>query len=153
MLTEHSDYHLSRWSGPTGSRREATSGRYDSWEMKLAAVFALVVLGIQAQTVNARLEALVAPYREADAPGMVAVLIREGQVNWQTAFGLADLETHRPITPDTQFELASMTKQFTAMAIMLLVHDGKLRYDDKLTDVFPDFPAYGKTITDRKSVV
>jgi hypothetical protein len=51
--------------------------------MKLAAVFALVVLGIQAQTINARLEALVTPFREADAPGMVAVLIREGRVNWQ----------------------------------------------------------------------
>jgi CubicO group peptidase (beta-lactamase class C family) len=88
--------------------------------MKLAAVFALVVLGIQAQTINARLEALVAPYREANAPGMVAILIREGRVIWQTAFGLADLETHRAIAPDTQFELASMTKQFTAMAIMIL---------------------------------
>jgi hypothetical protein len=51
---------------------------------------------------------------------MVEILIREGRVNWQTAFGLADLETHRAITPDTQFELASMTKQFTAMAIMIL---------------------------------
>jgi len=45
--------------------------------------------------------------------------------------------------------LASCSKQFTAMAIMLLVHDGKLRYDQKLTDVFPDFPAYGKSISIR----
>ena len=45
--------------------------RYDNSEMKLAFSFALVVLGVQAQTIDARLDALVAPYRENDAPGMV----------------------------------------------------------------------------------
>src|SRR5579863_5098916 len=123
-----------------------SSGSYDSCELKLAAVFALVVLCIQAQTINARLDALVAPYREANAPGVVAILIREGRVNWQTAFGLADLETHRPITADTQFELASMTKQFTAMAIMILSEQGKLKFDDTLDKYCPEFPAYARTI-------
>lgn len=123
--------------------------RYDNSEMKLAVSFALVVLGVQAQTIDARLEALVAPYRENDAPGMVAVLIREGQVAWQTAFGLANLETHRAITPDTQFELASMTKQFTAMAIMILSEQGKLKFDDTLEKYCPEFPAYARTISIR----
>src|SRR5262249_3165332 len=49
----------------------------------------------------------------------------------------------------TNFRLASCTKQFTAMAIMLLVHDGKLRYDEPLTQIFPDYPAYGRAITVR----
>src|SRR4029077_2987393 len=49
----------------------------------------------------------------------------------------------------TDFRLASCTKQFTAMAIMLLVHDGKLGYDDNLAKIFPDFPDYGRTITIR----
>ena len=110
-------------------------------KMKLAALFALAAAGLQAQTANARLEALVAPYREANAPGMVAMLIREGRVAWQTAFGLADLDTHRPITPDTQFELASMTKQFTAMAIMILSDQGRLKFDDTLDPVLPGVPA------------
>jgi CubicO group peptidase (beta-lactamase class C family) len=114
--------------------------------VKLAAVFVLVVLGIQAQTINARLDALVLPYRKANAPGMVAVLIRDGRVNWQTAFGLADIETHRPITSDTQFELASMTKQFTAMAIMILSEQGKLKFDDTLDKYCPEFPAYARAI-------
>jgi CubicO group peptidase (beta-lactamase class C family) len=64
--------------------------------------------------------------------------------------GVADLRTLHAIGPETNFRLASLTKQFTAMAIMLLVHDGKLKYDDHLTDVFPDFPAYGKAITIRQ---
>jgi CubicO group peptidase (beta-lactamase class C family) len=99
---------------------EKRGWRYHGWEMKLAVVFVLVVLGIQAQAISTQLEALVAPYREINGPGMVAILIRDGRVTWQTAFGLADLETHRAITLDTQLELASMTKQFTAMAIMIL---------------------------------
>src|SRR6185437_2128252 len=45
--------------------------------------------------------------------------------------------------------LASFTKQFTAMSTMLLVHDGKLHYDTTLSDVFPEFPSYGRTITIR----
>lgn len=119
--------------------------------MKLASVFALLVLGVRAQTgvpaqTIARLDALVAPYRENDAPGMVAVLIRDGRVAWQTAFGLVDLETHRAITPDTQFELGSVTKQFTAMAIMILSDEGKLRFDDTLDKFFPEFPAYARSI-------
>ena len=114
--------------------------------MKLAAVFALIVFGIQAQTINMRLDSLIAPYRKANAPGGVAILIGEGRVKWQTAFGLADLETHRPITLDTQFELASMTKQFTAMAIMILSEQGKLKFDDTLDKYCPEFPAYARTI-------
>ena len=61
-----------------------------------------------------------------------------------------NLRTLRPITPQTNFRLASVTKQFTATAVMLLVHDGKLHYDDRLTDVFPDFPAYGRRVTIRE---
>jgi CubicO group peptidase (beta-lactamase class C family) len=147
--------------------------------MKLAAGFALVLLGVQAQTINPRqahsesvvrvnqahsesvvrvnqahsesvvrvnLDALVAPYRENNAPGMVAILIRDGRVAWQTAFGLADLEAHRAIKPDTQFELASVTKQFTAMAIMILSEQGKLKFDDTLAKYCPEFPAYARTI-------
>src|SRR5581483_3100355 len=49
----------------------------------------------------------------------------------------------------TDFRLASFTKQFTATASMLLVKDGKLKYDERLTDIFPDFPPYGRAITIR----
>ncbi len=59
------------------------------------------------------------------------------------------LHSFPKIDAHTNFRLASCTKQFTAMAVMLLVHDGKLRYQDRLTDIFPDFPDYGKSITIR----
>jgi CubicO group peptidase (beta-lactamase class C family) len=59
------------------------------------------------------------------------------------------LRTLRKIDGRTNFRLASFTKQFTAMCIMLLARDGKLHYDDHLTDFFPEFPTYGKSITIR----
>ena len=74
---------------------------------------------------------------------------KDGKMVFEKGYGVRELRTHRKIDPQTNFRLASFTKQFTAMAIMLLVHDGKLRYEDNLPEIFPDFPAYGKTITVR----
>ena len=68
---------------------------------------------------------------------------------FRRGYGVTDLRTERPIDAKTNFRLASFTKQFTAASIMLLVRDGKLHYDDHLTDIFPEFPAYGKSITVR----
>jgi len=82
-------------------------------------------------------------------PGLAVLIRKNGRTLFQRGYGMRDLRSDLPITPQTDFRLASCTKQFTAMAIMLLVHDGKLRYDEHLTDVFPNFPAYGRTITIR----
>ncbi|HKB92119.1 MAG TPA: serine hydrolase domain-containing protein [Opitutaceae bacterium] len=82
-------------------------------------------------------------------PG-IAVLIRQGEKDsFQETYGIRDLRSKAKIDAHTNFRLASFTKQFTAMAVMLLVHDGKLRYDQTLTGIFPDFPAYGKAINIR----
>jgi len=82
-------------------------------------------------------------------PGAAVLVLQNGQVKFERGYGVADLHSFPKIDAHTNFRLASCTKQFTAMAIMLLVHDGKLRYQHRLTDVFPDFPDYGKAITIR----
>jgi CubicO group peptidase (beta-lactamase class C family) len=83
------------------------------------------------------------------SPG-VAVLVREGgRTVFERGYGVRDLRSFAKIDAQTNFRLASCSKQFTAMSVMLIVHDGKLRYDNKLTDIFPDFPAYGQAITIR----
>jgi len=83
------------------------------------------------------------------SPGL-AVLVREnGHTVFERGYGVKDLQSRRAIDARTNFRLASCTKQFTAMAIMLLVHNGKLRYDERLTEVFPEFPSYGEAITIR----
>ena len=82
-------------------------------------------------------------------PGAAVLVLRNGGVLFQRGYGVTDLHSQGKVDPRTNFRLASCTKQFTAMSIMLLVHDGKLRYDDHLTAVFPEFPEYGRTITIR----
>jgi CubicO group peptidase (beta-lactamase class C family) len=82
-------------------------------------------------------------------PGYAMLVRRDGRTVSQEFHGVRDLRTRTPIDAVTDFRLASFTKQFTAMSILLLIHDGKLRSDTRLTDVFPDFPAYGRAITIR----
>jgi len=83
-------------------------------------------------------------------PGAAVLVIADGRVVLEQGYGVTDLRTRRPIDARTNFRLASVTKQFTAAAVMLLVRDGKLRYEDHLADIFPDFPAYGRSITVRQ---
>src|SRR3984957_16528871 len=97
----------------------------------------------------AKLEAIFAPFNDAKSPGIAVLVRKNGRAVFERGYGARDLRSFAAIDPQTNFRLASCTKQFTAMAIMLLVHDGKLRYDESLSEVFPEFPAYGKPITIR----
>jgi CubicO group peptidase (beta-lactamase class C family) len=94
-------------------------------------------------------DALLAPIVAPNSPGLAVLVVKDGKKLFERGYGLRDLHNAAKIDPHTTFRLASCSKQFTAMAIMLLVHDGKLRYDQKLTDILPDFPAYGKSISIR----
>jgi CubicO group peptidase (beta-lactamase class C family) len=82
-------------------------------------------------------------------PGAAVLVADETGVVFERGYGVTDLRTRRRIDSRTNFRLASVTKQFTAAAVMLLVRDGKLRYEDSLTDVFPEFPEYGRAVTIR----
>ena len=96
-----------------------------------------------------KLETIFAPLSDAKSPGLAVLVRKGGRAVFARGYGVRDLRTLATIDARTNFRLASCTKQFTAMAIMLLAHDGKLRYDENLTEVFPEFPSYGKTITIR----
>src|SRR5580704_9685997 len=96
-----------------------------------------------------QVEAIFAAVTQANAPGLAVLVEKNGRTLFAKGYGVRDLRTNTKIDPLTNFRLASFTKQFTAMAIMLLVHDGKLRYEETLAEIFPDFPAYGKSITIR----
>jgi CubicO group peptidase (beta-lactamase class C family) len=84
-----------------------------------------------------------------EVPGAAVLVIKNGEPVFTKGYGVAELRSLKKIDSHTNFRLASLTKQFTAMSIMLLVHDGRLHYDDPLAGIFPDFPAYGKAITVR----
>ena len=84
---------------------------------------------------------------EAGKPGCSAAVGVEGDVVWAGARGLADLETGAEITEGTVFDIASVSKQFTATAILLLVQAGKLSLDDTLATHVPGLPAWAETVT------
>src|SRR6185503_3685881 len=88
-------------------------------------------------------------YSAPGAPGASVIVIKDGKVLFKKAYGLANLEKKVAATTSTNYRLASVTKQFTAMAIMILAERQKLSYEDRLSDFFPGFPAYGKQITVR----
>lgn len=95
------------------------------------------------------IDALFSGVTSPDAPGLAVLVRQNGKTIFERGYGVRDLRTKSRIDPRTNFRLASFTKQFTAMAIMLLVHDGKIRYDETMAQLFPDFPDYGKAITIR----
>jgi CubicO group peptidase (beta-lactamase class C family) len=89
---------------------------------------------------------LFAAYDRADAPGASVLVIKDGRVALRRAYGMADLEAGVPATEQTNYRLASLTKQFTAMAVMLLVEDGRMGLDDRVGKHLPGFPAYGRDV-------
>jgi len=118
----------------------------------LGGIVLLMMLGskIGAAAVDpAKMDAIFTDLKSDTAPGGAVLVIKDGRAVFARGYGVTDLRTLGKIGVHTNFRLASVSKQFTAMAVMLLVHDGRLRYDDRLTDVFPDFPAYGRAITIR----
>lgn len=102
-----------------------------------------------AQVSAGQIDAVFASLKSGNAPGAAVLVVHNGKAVFRRGYGVTDLRTLAPIDAETNFRLASFTKQFTAACIMLLARDGKLRYDDHLTDFFPEFPAYGKSITVR----
>lgn len=95
------------------------------------------------------IDAIFSSVTSSGAPGLAVLVRHNGKTLFERSYGVRDLRTKPRIDAHANFRLASFTKQFTAMAIMLLVQDGKLRYDETLTEIFSDFPDYGKSITVR----
>jgi CubicO group peptidase (beta-lactamase class C family) len=90
-----------------------------------------------------------AEFDRPNVPGLVWMNIEHGQATTVRSFGLANLETGDRCEPHTNFRLASVTKQFTAMAILILAQRRELSLEDKLIRFFPDFLPCGKEMTIR----
>ena len=83
----------------------------------------------------------------ADQPGGVALVAKEGKVMYHKAFGKAHLELDVDMQPDHIFRIGSVTKQFTASAVLKLMEEGKLNLDDELSKFIKDYPTHGHRIT------
>jgi CubicO group peptidase (beta-lactamase class C family) len=98
-------------------------------------------------TLTPRVDALFRDFNQAGSPGASVMIIKGGKVMLAKGYGLANVEERIPCGTNTNFRLASVTKQFTAMAVMILAERRKLSLDERLTDFFPEFPPYGRQIT------
>jgi CubicO group peptidase (beta-lactamase class C family) len=97
--------------------------------------------------IAAQLDQILSSVYKADQPGAALLIMKDGQVLVRKAYGMADLELGVPLEPDMVFEIGSMTKQFTAVSILMLMEQGKLALSDPITKFLPDYPTQGKTIT------
>jgi CubicO group peptidase (beta-lactamase class C family) len=96
-----------------------------------------------------RIDALFAPWNRPDSPGCAVAVGHNGQAVYERGYGMANLELDVPITPASAFQAASISKQFTAMSIMLLVQQGVLSLDDDVRKYLPEMPEYGSRLTIR----
>lgn len=92
-------------------------------------------------------DAIMKDWTASDSPGAGIAVIEKGKVVFEKGYGLANLEYGVPVKPETVFHVASVSKQFTAMAVVLLEVDGKLSIDDDVHKYLPELPDYGAKIT------
>lgn len=97
----------------------------------------------------AGIDSIFAPYARHDAPGCAVSVMKAGKILYARGYGMADVAHGIPLTQQTPINIASTTKQFTALAILLLERDGKLRLDDDVRRYVPELPDFGKPLTIR----
>lgn len=101
-------------------------------------------------SLEARIDAMLAEHVEPDRPGAAIGVLQDGAFIHRKAYGLADLEWQTPLRPDCVFRIASLTKQFTAAAVMLLEARGRLSIDDPIERWLPDWRPRGRAVTLRR---
>ena len=89
---------------------------------------------------------IMSAYQSSDKPGASVLVFKDDKIIFKKGYGVSNVSTQEKITQNTNFRLASVTKQFTAMSILLLVQKGRLKLEDPLKKYFPSFPVYGKDI-------
>lgn len=121
--------------------------------MRQAAAVALGVFltaceaGKAEPTIETRIDELFGFYAEGDRPGYAIAILRDGETLVAKGYGVADIENDRRITPDTPFNLASLSKQFTGAAIALEIAKGSVNLDDPLSVHLSDVPGFMADIT------
>ncbi len=114
-------------------------------------LFVLLALSIYIQ-VNAKsntkqIDTLLNDLFEKGGPGGVALVVKDGKTVYRKAFGMANLELGVKMKPDHIFRIGSITKQFTSVAILKLIEEGKIKLDADISEYIKDYPTHGHKIT------
>ena len=100
-----------------------------------------------AQDLSKSFDELIMGQYKPGEPGAAVLVAKDGNILYRKAFGMANLELGAQMKPEMVFEIGSMTKQFTAVSILMLMEQGKLSLDDDITRFIPDYPTQGYKIT------
>lgn len=115
----------------------------------MALFFAIDVAHASSADAIRNADQLMQPYT-GNVPGASLLVIRNGKVLLSRGYGMADMERHIAATPATDYRLASVSKQFTAAAVLLLAEDGKLKLDDSIRHWLPALPSLADQVTLRQ---
>ncbi len=100
----------------------------------------------------ARVDSVFRAFDRTDSPGCALGVYQDGAIRYARGYGLASLEYSVPLSPRTVLDVGSISKQFTAMAMLILEKDGKLSLDDPIRKLYPEMPAYADRITWRRAL-
>lgn len=106
------------------------------------------VIGVR-DDLSLQVDRIFSAYDRTDSPGCAVGVYRDGRIVYARGYGMANLELGVPITPRTVFNIGSVSKVFTAKAVVLLAQDGKLSLDDPISRFFPEMAPYATGITVR----
>jgi len=139
---------------------QRSSGRFDKPVMKVRLCLAALSAALLATRFAAaetlapplsqEVDQVFATWDRPDSAGCALGVYKAGEVVYARGYGMEDLNEGAPITPDTVFHIASMSKQFTAASIILLSEQGKLSLDDDIHKYIPELPDFGAPITIRE---
>jgi CubicO group peptidase (beta-lactamase class C family) len=122
-------------------------------------ILILVLAGISSCThphedhaLSEKIDTLFAEWNNSDSPGCALGVIQNGDLIYKQGYGMADLEHNISITPNSVFNIASVSKQFVAMSLLLLEEEGKLSFDDNIRIYLPELPEYFAPITIRNLI-
>ncbi|HVO60766.1 MAG TPA: serine hydrolase domain-containing protein [Terriglobales bacterium] len=107
----------------------------------------LVADSLLAQSLKDKVDRVFAEWNTTSSPGCALAVVKEGRIIYERGYGMANLELGVAITPQSVFDIGSVSKEITAMAMLLLVEDRKIALDDDIRKYIPEMPDYGHTIT------
>ena len=106
-----------------------------------------LVIAQTEKSAESKIDELFAPWNSQEKPGASVAVVKDGALVFSKGYGMANLEYGIANTPTTVFHVASVSKQFTVYAVLLLARDGKLSLEDNIRKHIPEVPVFGKTIT------
>lgn len=115
----------------------------------LSSIFSLRSQTITSEEID---QLVIKTMKTFDVPGIAVAIVKDGKIIHDKGYGVRSLNTEQPVDKNTLFAIASNSKAFTSAALGILVSEGKLKWDDKVTDFIPEFRLYNSYVTEEFTI-